>query len=101
MHACTPTHRSDDQHDQRAVIHVTTQLILLPTTQLILLPRVHTHTGATINAIKEQSGARVKVSSNQETFPGTNDRIILIQGGMVSFFLLEKEKSTPCRPERE
>jgi len=38
--------------------------------------------GATINAIKEQSGARVKVSSNQETFPGTNDRIILIQGGM-------------------
>ena len=26
--------------------------------------------GATINLIKETSGARVKVSSNSETFPG-------------------------------
>eukprot|EP00287_Rhodomonas_sp_CCMP768_P033224 CAMPEP_0202854072 /NCGR_PEP_ID=MMETSP1389-20130828/90811_1 /ASSEMBLY_ACC=CAM_ASM_000865 /TAXON_ID=302021 /ORGANISM="Rhodomonas sp., Strain CCMP768" /LENGTH=407 /DNA_ID=CAMNT_0049532647 /DNA_START=115 /DNA_END=1339 /DNA_ORIENTATION=- len=38
--------------------------------------------GATINSIKEASGARVKVSNNQETFPGTNDRIILIQGSI-------------------
>jgi len=38
--------------------------------------------GATINSIKEASGARVKVSSNTETFPGTNDRIILIQGSI-------------------
>jgi len=36
--------------------------------------------GATINSIKETSGARVKVSSNQETFPGTSDRIVLMQG---------------------
>ena len=36
--------------------------------------------GATINAIKENSGARVKVSSSTEVFPGTNDRIVLIQG---------------------
>jgi len=34
--------------------------------------------GATINTIKEASGARVKVSSNQEFFPGTNERIILV-----------------------
>jgi len=40
--------------------------------------------GATINAIKENSGARVKVSSSTEVFPGTNDRIVLIQGTALS-----------------
>eukprot|EP00286_Rhodomonas_abbreviata_P029778 CAMPEP_0181315042 /NCGR_PEP_ID=MMETSP1101-20121128/15151_1 /TAXON_ID=46948 /ORGANISM="Rhodomonas abbreviata, Strain Caron Lab Isolate" /LENGTH=364 /DNA_ID=CAMNT_0023422197 /DNA_START=157 /DNA_END=1251 /DNA_ORIENTATION=- len=38
--------------------------------------------GATINSIKEASGARVKVSSSTETFPGTNDRVVLIQGSI-------------------
>jgi len=38
--------------------------------------------GATINSIKEASGARVKVSSSGETYPGTNDRVILIQGSI-------------------
>ena len=36
--------------------------------------------GATINSIKDTSGAKVKVSSNSETFPGTADRIVLISG---------------------
>lgn len=40
--------------------------------------------GATINAIKESTASRVKVSSNQETFPGTNDRIVLIQGNPMA-----------------
>ena len=38
--------------------------------------------GATINTIKEASGARVKVSSNQEFFPGTNERIILVRSSL-------------------
>jgi len=38
--------------------------------------------GATINSIKETSGARVKVSSNQETFPGTSDRIVSVHTHM-------------------
>mmetsp|Transcript_21524 Transcript_21524/g.59085 ORF Transcript_21524/g.59085 Transcript_21524/m.59085 type:complete len:334 (+) Transcript_21524:210-1211(+) len=40
--------------------------------------------GATINAIKEASGAKVKVSNNTEVFPGTTDRIILLSGSLNS-----------------
>ncbi|KAL9258448.1 BTR1-like protein [Drosera capensis] len=36
--------------------------------------------GATINDFQSQSGARIQLSRNQEFFPGTSDRIIMISG---------------------
>lgn len=38
--------------------------------------------GATINQIKSQSGARVQLSRNNEYFPGTTDRIIMVSGAV-------------------
>lgn len=36
--------------------------------------------GASINEIQSQSGARIQLSRNNECFPGTSDRIIMISG---------------------
>ncbi|KAF5729453.1 Binding to TOMV RNA 1L (long form) isoform 6 [Tripterygium wilfordii] len=36
--------------------------------------------GSTINDFQSQSGARIQLSRNQEFFPGTTDRIIMISG---------------------
>ena len=36
--------------------------------------------GLTIGQIQTDSGARVKISQNREFFPGTSDRVVLIQG---------------------
>jgi len=37
--------------------------------------------GSTITEFQSQSGARIQLSRNQEFFPGTSDRIIMISGG--------------------
>lgn len=36
--------------------------------------------GSTITDFQSQSGARIQLSRNQEFFPGTTDRIIMISG---------------------
>ena len=36
--------------------------------------------GSTINDLQERTGARIKLSQNQDYFPGTQDRIVLISG---------------------
>lgn len=36
--------------------------------------------GATITDFQNQSGARIQLSRNQEYFPGTSDRIIMVSG---------------------
>jgi len=36
--------------------------------------------GATINSIKETTGVRIKVSGSTDTFPGTQDRVVLLSG---------------------
>ncbi|XP_062221474.1 protein BTR1-like isoform X2 [Phragmites australis] len=36
--------------------------------------------GSTINEFQSQSGARIQLSRNNEFFPGTNDRIIMVSG---------------------
>lgn len=36
--------------------------------------------GSTINDLQERTGARIKLSQNQDFFPGTQDRIVLISG---------------------
>lgn len=38
--------------------------------------------GATINKLNQNTGARIKLSQNQDFFPTTNDRIISIQGSL-------------------
>ncbi|XP_042011697.1 protein BTR1-like [Salvia splendens] len=38
--------------------------------------------GSTINEIKSQSGIRIQLSRNNECFPGTSDRIIMLSGGV-------------------
>ncbi|KAL1542361.1 Protein btr1 [Salvia divinorum] len=38
--------------------------------------------GSTINEIKSQSGVRIQLSRNNEYFPGTSDRIIMVSGGV-------------------
>ncbi|XP_057789465.1 protein BTR1 [Salvia miltiorrhiza] len=38
--------------------------------------------GSTINEIKSQSGARIQLSRNNEYFPGTSDRIIMVSGAV-------------------
>ena len=38
--------------------------------------------GSTINEIKSQSGVRIQLSRNNECFPGTSDRIIMLSGGV-------------------
>ncbi|KAI4382681.1 hypothetical protein MLD38_008617 [Melastoma candidum] len=38
--------------------------------------------GSTINDFQSQSGARIQLSRNQEFFPGTTDRVIMISGGI-------------------
>ncbi|EWM23909.1 neuro-oncological ventral antigen 2 [Nannochloropsis gaditana] len=36
--------------------------------------------GGTINVLQEETGARIKLSQNQDYFPGTQDRVVLISG---------------------
>lgn len=36
--------------------------------------------GSSINELQSQSGARIQLSRNQEYFPGTSDRIIMVSG---------------------
>ncbi|KAI4384377.1 hypothetical protein MLD38_002542 [Melastoma candidum] len=38
--------------------------------------------GSTITDFQSQSGARIQLSRNQEFFPGTTDRVIMISGGI-------------------
>jgi RNA-binding protein Nova len=38
--------------------------------------------GATISSIQSKSGARVKVSNSKDYFPGTENRVVAISGGM-------------------
>lgn len=38
--------------------------------------------GSTITDFQSQSGARIQLSRNQEFFPGTTDRIIMISGAI-------------------
>ena len=40
--------------------------------------------GLTIAQIQAESAARVKLSQNREYFPGTTDRVVLIQGNFDS-----------------
>eukprot|EP00047_Mylnosiga_fluctuans_P016926 m.57465 g.57465 ORF g.57465 m.57465 type:complete len:176 (+) comp6836_c0_seq3:41-568(+) len=40
--------------------------------------------GLTINQIQTESGSRVKLSQNREFFPGTTDRVVLVQGNLES-----------------
>ena len=39
--------------------------------------------GSTINEFQETSGARIQLSRNGETFPGTTDRVISLGGGVA------------------
>ena len=38
--------------------------------------------GSTITDFQSQSGARIQLSRNQEFFPGTSDRIIVVSGAV-------------------
>ena len=39
--------------------------------------------GSTIMDFQSQSGARIQLSRNQEFFPGTSDRILMISGPLL------------------
>ena len=38
---------------------------------------------STINDFQSQSGARIQLSRNNEFFPGTSDRIIMVSGTII------------------
>ncbi|KAF5200504.1 Rna-binding protein nova-1 [Thalictrum thalictroides] len=38
--------------------------------------------GSTITELQSQSGARIQLSRNNEFFPGTSDRIVMVSGGI-------------------
>ena len=40
--------------------------------------------GATINEFQAQTGARIQLSRNREVFPGTNDRVVMLSGDLMS-----------------
>ena len=38
--------------------------------------------GSTINEMQTQTGARIQLSRNDETFPGTTDRVVILAGAV-------------------
>ena len=50
--------------------------------------------GSVISVIQQESGARVKMSQNNDFYPGTQDRVLLITGTKDSVFAALSKVST-------